>query len=459
MSTVYAGKLHFCACLFFGALGGFLLIKLLPLAELHPAFLLVLPLVCLFVAGLVIEPASVLVLVLFSRALLDPVFTATKTGNSGLGFGAVLNLSVILMTLILVLKNPVPLFKSAFFKCWLFFLLICLATVAYSSFPWMSIKLFFSLASYFCMAILPWLVHPERNDKKNWIKLLLLSSVLPVVFANVDMVRGGHFYPDAGNRILGTFMHPNILAFYLVWVIALVLYVWKSGLFNLNQFQRTILWAYLANLFLLLLATKTRSAWIGAWLLFFIYGVLKEKKYIVFCVALLIAGLFSAHVVTRFSDLFAPGSHNLNSLMWRMNVLKNSWALTLDRWAFGHGLATFHELSNSFVRIVSGKVDAHNIYLQLMFETGVAGLAAYLLIYWQMLRAFYQRYKYSAGHLSREHAVVLAYTLVYLINGFGDNLLAYLTLNWYCWFFWGVILKAMQYQRIKVGSGSFRSNV
>jgi O-antigen ligase len=452
MNTMYAGKLTLWSSLLFGVLFGALFMELLPLAESHPVFLLALPLACLLCVGVVLQPAIVVTLLLFSRALLDPLLNTTRGWGSGsIGFGAVLNLCVILMTFGLALKNPVPMFKSPFSKCWAFFLLICFAAVVYSPFQRVGMKLFFNLLSYFCMALLPCLVHPERNDKKKWIKILLLSSILPVLAANIDMLKGGSFSMDlvTGNRLLGSFTHPNILAFYLVWVMALVLYVWKSGLFHPTKLQNRLLEIYLINLFVLLIETKTRNAWIGAWLLFFIYGILKEKKYVLYCVVLAIAGLFLTQVTSRLSDLFTnAGPQGLNSLAWRMNVLKSSWTVTLDRWLLGHGLATFRELSGSFVLTERRGVDAHNVYLQLMFEAGIVGLAAYLSIYWQLMRAFYQRIKYAAGHLSNEHAVVLAYTLVYLINGMGDNLLYYLTLNWYCWFFWGVLLKAMQYQRV-----------
>jgi O-antigen ligase len=184
-----------------------------------------------------------------------------------------------------------------------------------------------------------------------------------------------------------------------------------------------------------------------------VYGVLKQKKYLIACVAMLALALALPPVAERFGDLFAYSPRQLNSFAWRVQVWKYSWGPILESWALGHGLASFRDLSGAFLsydqQITAREgVDPHNVYLQLWFETGLAGLAAYLGVYWQLVRAFYNRIRWSVAGLSEEYAVTLAFLVVYLVNGIADNMLSYLAVNWYCWFFWGVLSKSMRFQRL-----------
>ncbi|MBI4432531.1 MAG: O-antigen ligase family protein [Candidatus Omnitrophica bacterium] len=397
--------------------------------DLHPIFLLAPPLVCLMILATVLEPGFIVALLIVSRALLDPLLNLTK-GDNLFGFGAVLNFFVIFVTFFLSLRQG-GVWRMAFFKGWMIFLAVCLASLLYSPVPVAGTKLLFNLASYLCMMILPFLIHPERNDKKFWISLLLISSVFPVLFANVAMV--------SGIRVRGTFTHPNILAFYLVWVLTLILYVLKSRQFKLSGMAKTTLVFYTLDVLAVLVATGTRNAWIGAWLLFFLYGLLVERKFLMITLIPLAALPLIPGISARLEDLFAYSTRELNSFAWRVEVWKSSLAAVKESWVIGHGLGSFRELSRVFVRLEHGGVDAHNTYLQVLFETGFIGLLAYLSIYRHVIQSLWR--------LTAEHAIVLSYVVVYLVSGIADNLLYYLAFNWYTWFFLGVILKGMTFNK------------
>lgn len=418
------------------------------MADTHSIFLLALPLACILFLGIVTKPKWVVIFLIFSRVLLDPFLNTTKTDSGGIGFGAVLNVLVILVTVFLGLKNySAPFFRSGFFKSWILFLGVCLAAVVYSPFPMMGARGFSNLLSYLCMAMLPSLIDPEKNDKKFWIKALLFSSIAPVIIANIDLARGGRVFEDAGSRIMGSFTHPNILGFYLVWLVVLVAVVFKSGLFRLSWIQKGLLSAYTLNIVALLIATRTRNAWICVWLLFFFYGIFKERKYILFSIGVLFAGFFLSGVASRMTDLFEAGGARENSFSWRLQVWKDSFASIGERWIFGHGLGSFRALSSDFLTQNKKGAEAHSVVVQLLFEMGLAGLLSYLLIYGILFREFCGRIKKTVFGLSKEYALVTAYLVVYLVSGIADNLLSYLALNWYCWFFFGVILKSMRFQR------------
>lgn len=454
MSGTDAGKLPVLASLVLGAVLALALISSSPLTELHPIFLLALPLMCLAVLGMVVSPRTVVLGLIFSRVLLDPLLNTTKS-EGGFGFGAVFNLAIVVLTAYLMLSQPRPAWtRGAFFKSWVVFIAVCVAAAAFSPFPAGGMRGIFNLLSYLCMAMIPSYLGPEKNDKKFWIGALFLSTLLPVMIANLDMARGGTPSVDAGNRILGTFTHPNILGFYLVWVMMLALFVIKSGLFRLNGLQRILMTGYFLNLIVLLAATRTRNAWICAWLFFFAYGVIKERRYLIYCGALLAAGLSVSTVATRMTDIFSQNSVEVNSLAWRFQVWGDSLPAILEKPFLGHGVGSFRELSSSFLVANKEGAEAHSVYIQLLFEAGAAGLIAYAAIFWNLIRDFFRRFRRSFGGLSAEYALALSYLFIYLLIGVADNLLGYLTLNWYVWFFIGVLLKATRFQRTSGPAGA-----
>src|SRR5690242_1094943 len=93
-----ANRLSVYVSLAFGLVLGYGFVKLLPIASSNPAFLFVLPLLCLLFLGIVLNLKSMIALLLFMRVLLDPVLNMTKSESLGLGLGAVLNLFVLLLT-------------------------------------------------------------------------------------------------------------------------------------------------------------------------------------------------------------------------------------------------------------------------------------------------------------------------------------------------------------------------
>ena len=55
-----------------------------------------------------------------------------------------------------------------------------------------------------------------QADYGYWMRIVLFSSLIPVFYGFVDYAIGGMINPLAGKRVLSTFTHPNILAFYLM---------------------------------------------------------------------------------------------------------------------------------------------------------------------------------------------------------------------------------------------------
>ena len=85
---------------------------------------------------------------------------------------------------------------------------------------------------------------------------------------------------------------------------------------------------------------------------------------------------------------------------------------------------------------------AHNVYVELLFETGILGLIAYLGIFLQLLAGFYLKIR-ARQDLSAECAVVFSFLIGYLSVCFSDNMLDYVAFNWYFFFFLGLAARSL----------------
>ena len=438
-------KLSLLFAALFGIASAFVILRVLPMGDKNVLFLLALPLVGLFFLLILIDAKTALILLLFTRASLNYVIELTRVDILGqnIGIGGGINLFVLILALVLMIQKPGVIFESSISKHWIFYLLICALAVVYSPVRGRGARLFLNLLSYYCMLTLPFILINRFEDKKFWLKVLFFSTILPVCFANSDLIRSGTFAEVTEERIQGTLTHPNILAFYLIFVITLVFYIFKCHPFSLNKFGKTALRIYMLNLFVLLGATKTRGAWLACWGLFFLFGLLKERRYLLYSLIAPFLALSIPFVNERVSDAIGPGAAEGNSWSWRLELWRKTLSPVSVRLLFGSGLASFESVSES------EGYGAHNTYLQVIFETGVLGIAAYLGIYLKLLRAFYTKARNTFAHLSTEHTILFCYTVSYAIASFGDNMLYYLPLNWYVWFFMGVIMRSMALDKMK----------
>ena len=386
------------------------------------------------------------IFILMTRACLDPVLMQTKIAGGAGGIGALLNLFVVVMAFLMVLRQPEVLKKNSTAIAWMVFLALAALTIFYSPQPKDTFKLLLNLSTYVAVFVVPFFIVKDKKDNRFWIKLILISSVIPISTANLGFITKLEIL-NADGRLSGFFTHANILAFYTVFIIKVCFYVLRTRMFRLSPGVRLFAWLYILDLFAVLMITQTRSAWISCVAMFLIYGLLKERK-VLFVMVLAAGLLFSLPMVReRMADLGqgtgARSGEKLNSWAWRVQLWKNAWPSIQERFLVGHGLGNFSYLSRDFAGYSAEKkwgVPAHNVYVELLAETGIFGLLTYLSIYLTILRKFFRRLKEKKDFLSREAALIFSYVIGYLMASFSDNALYYLSFNWYFWFFLGVVL-------------------
>ena len=378
----------------------------------------------------------VLLVILF-RSAMDPVFEATKLGSFGLG--AVLNALIILIALIAIYEFPNPV-RDVLKKTWLGFLGISFITLFLAPDAMTAIKTYLALLSYAAVFALAICVVRNEQDYGRWMKAIFFSSLIPVVYAFVDIATGGyHGHEEEGFRISSTFAHPNVFAFYLVLMISVGFYFYISKVTYLASYVRKVIPLYIFIMLALLLMTKTRSAWAACFAFFTLYAIVYDRKYLIFICLAPVVAFFIPDIRDRFMNL-AQGNEvinysQLNSYAWRKLIWHDglTW-MHPGHYFFGYGLESFKYHSIDFFTMAGGaNAGAHSVYVQLFFETGVLGVLAFIWVHFRvatLLAPFYQQNKLMifSG---------IMFILEFATEAYSDNMLAYLSFNWYLWFVLG----------------------
>ena len=230
----------------------------------HVGILLALPGALIVGVIFLLDRYTLFLLIILFRSALDPILEITKLGSFGLG--AVLNALVILIALIAIIQQPSPV-SRILKQTWLAFLVISLITLGFAPEFITALKTYLTLVSYaaiFSLAIT--LIKSEENYGR-WMRAVFYSSFIPIVYGFIDSATGG-FASSEGFRISSTFSHPNIFAFYLVLMISLGLYFYKSNASYIPIFFRKTIPIYILLMLALLVMTKTRSAWATCFIFF-----------------------------------------------------------------------------------------------------------------------------------------------------------------------------------------------
>jgi O-antigen ligase len=413
------------------------------------ASVIAVPMVLLLAVLFIVNRTWLLCLVLLGRASADIFLEMTR--SSGIGAGAVINASVILLAIVAVLEKPkaVPL-RMVF--AWAAFFVTALYGLLLAPYFDAAARFYLTWLSNFAMFVLAFHVIDSNTDFRFFAKLVLLSSVLPAAYSVWDTYAAwsaGLHLGGSGFRLRSTFTHANIFAFYLTLMVILGFYLIKSRPEQsaqsgqatpvMQKIGRAVLILYLLFLVGLLGLTQTRSAWLACIIVFLAYGLLFEWRYLLLIVLFLAAALLLPVVQERVLDLLSGNggaSHvKLNSFAWRVLLWKSAlhW-MQPTRYLFGYGIGGFEEYAPVFFSEAEGfHWDAHNVYIQWFFDVGLIGLAAYVWIYARLLyllRALF-RIERLLGF------AIVSLIVAYLFVSLSDNMMFYLAFNWYFWFIVG----------------------
>lgn len=403
---------------------------------LPPISALLLILIICLGAAMFFNPLVGLLLLILIRPSLDILtgYPVIIIGNTALNLSSLLAILTIAFVVFIVLKNREKL-KSIPLKLPIaVFLFLAFVSMLLSFNVAASLAEIARLVSIFSLYILGFIIAQTKKELGYLIKIIIFSALIPSLFAVYQ------FATDTGmtisteeiyNRIFGTFAHPNLLAYYLIIPLALLVFAFSKDIPKKNP----NIFYPLAILYftILLILTYTRGAWLAFLLVIFIIGVVKYRKFLV-ASAIVVFLIYAAvePIRIRVDNLITsdPGS----SVQWRLGLWKDSITYVGEAPILGHGTGTANELILEKRGIQFGSSDPHNDYLKILLENGLLGLIAYLIIITSLIATLFIEYtKESDKDIKNILLIILSLSLALYVMSFADNIIRNTALQWAYW--------------------------
>ncbi len=268
---------------------------------------------------------------------------------------------------------------------WVLFLLYTLSSALWSASPGVTLQ---SSSFLFLGTLLVLMAQQGSLSSKNRIEtvilvLALIAALMGIYqwlfgFAQLAQVSSGLVGSEADivnvavhdKRAFGPLVTPGALAALLIFSIpqALIRFQIASG-------SKKIVFALISMVLLLGLAA---AGGVGAWLCLAVVCAFFFYKQSSGPAALFVLGLL---FLAALGLIWHRGLHNwtLASFTMRLDLWRCAWQLFLQYPLMGWGLGTFGEAYQSMgMPLGTGALFAHNLFLQLLVETGVAGTALFI---------------------------------------------------------------------------------
>lgn len=318
----------------------------------------------------------------------------------------------------------------------------------------MDVGLFFVLTYIF--------VKKKKILLSELLTAITFSAIIPLLVGLFQLITGeGVTTFQVRNRIYGTFAHPNVFAFFTLFI--LILFT-QYGILHPTEFwkkNKALRFPVLLFLVALILFTYTRAAWVGLFFFVCIIGVLNYRRALLgFLVGsgLLYIVLFPLN--SFISDLIGYNLQQIplisrittrdeeaDSIEWRQQLLNDSLPIIGQHPILGYGYGTFPviwEAQRPVTNVLDDSAEAHNDYLRIAVELGFLGFMLYGFFLVTILRFAVSSYKQPWGK-QPEYAFFVAWVAVFAIISFSDNMLHHTPVMWFMWAWWGAVF-ALHYK-------------
>ena len=344
--------------------------------------------------------------------------------------------------------------KTALNKPMLFFLGSCILSILFSLDPYHSQGVFFD--RFLVYFLLFWIAAGfAATSRKNLSILIGVFILWNFVFA-AGGVRDYFYYrlvnPDLAERIWSTFGKRIIYYGFPLYLTYFIPFNFFVLLLSKNRWLKG---AGLANLFLLLPClfwNSSRIAWVAVVLSIASGIIVKKKKAALLSLAVLI-------LLLSITFLFPKTRDRIKTIPFpsewsnRMPLYRSAFAIFRDYPALGAGIGMFekvlhrpkYELPKDYPVPKELNLHAHNTYLEVAAEMGIAGLFTFLWIFAVFFTMAWHWTRGSTGSGSpknENHAIFLGLAgsiVAMLIFAFGTTIITVgITVSSYFWFLMGL---------------------
>ncbi len=262
------------------------------------------------------------------------------------------------------------------------------------------------------------------------VALLVLSSTVTSLYGLYQLKTVGAtseawvdttLFEDIKARVGSTFENPNVLGEYLVMIIPVAIaMLWGQK----NWLSRLLTLGLTAIMLVCLVYTYSRGAYLGLMLAFALFAVLRDKRFVILGIVglLLLPFVLPPSVINRFTSI---GNLADTSSSYRISVWLGSLKIVQDYWpsGIGLGLEPFKLLYPKYSLAAAYAHHSHNIYIQLLIETGIAGFVMFfsmIVVYYKTLLAGF--YKTKDRFTSTFMIAIASGMAGYLAQGMVENI-------------------------------------
>ncbi|MFH0852071.1 MAG: O-antigen ligase family protein [bacterium] len=234
----------------------------------------------------------------------------------------------------------------------------------------------------------------------SWVANFYSKTIGPIfwgrTFSELVASTPSWFY-DAGGRTLmrafGLFPDPHMLSFFLGLILPLAF-----ARFLFTKRKNLLLLSVICLLFAALLLTFSRGGYLGILasllaIIFLSWRLLPEKqKWLIWAaaaLALVIIVIVAPSVLSRFVSSFVADE---GSSLGRLEIWQESWQVFLKNPLLGVGLGNYPRAVDAIAPYRS-PITSHNLYLDILSETGIFGLAAWTFLLFGTIWQFAGRAK------------------------------------------------------------------
>jgi len=231
-------------------------------------------------------------------------------------------------------------------------------------------------------------VHMYYINLHNIKRLIYIVSVIVFLIGIIQFLNPEFVMPKKWvdgeefrlkKRIFSTFFNPNIFGFYIN--IILILVCGTINFYGNDKLERTVFVFGTMCLFL----TFSRTAWVSLIITLIISGILFNKKYFKFA-------LIIALVIISFDKILCVGRSDPSkvledsSTLYRFEIWKACFKIIKDNIITGIGFGTLFKYISSYSDVVKLNIEhCHNMYIQVLTETGIVGLSGFLVVLYYLM--------------------------------------------------------------------------
>ncbi len=365
-----------------------------------------------------------LLILLLCRSSLDLLKSSAQfnIGTSYININAMLTILVIVMGISFIMVMKLNVMKLPIVSSFILFLFIILLNLPISIVPINSLADLLRLTSVLMFYVLMSVLIKGKDQIKQIIFIIVLSSLLPLSIGTYQFITNtGSLGAIGYNRLMGTFVHPNVFGMYLVFLTPITIFSAKYAKRNVSRLLYIGLSLWMV---FLLIQTYTRSPWIGLLIVGLVFGLKKDKRTLLLTTIIIgvILVLFP-EIVTRFTETH-PGRQS--SVVTRILTWKASFDFFKDRPLFGWGLGSFQFISFLV------KLQAHNDYIRILVEMGIVGFIFFINFYYKILKHLSLSFrKINDPYFSDFVLIVFSIFVANLAMCFVSNPFGFTVIQWY----------------------------